>query len=324
MNDANAITAEKPGAWREFCACWRRLPNKGFFFALLAAWLALFQFLGNSTLGYFHTPSLFYYMWRAYSLHDFSGDEALGAMIPFLVAGLFWWKRRELLGLPLQLWPTALLLVVLGLSLHIAGYLIEEPRVSIVAMFTGVYGLMGLSWGRAWLRRSFFPFVLFVFCIPVAEFIQPVTLPLRMLVSTLTEWTAHGILGIGVMRMGTELFDPLGTYQYDVAAACSGIRSLAAIFLLAMVYGFMTFRSPWKRLLLMALAFPLAVLGNLVRMLCIIIAAEMGGQDAGNYVHEGGPMGIISLLPYIPPIFGLLLAGRWLEKKFGSDEKSQA
>ena len=156
MNDANTIAAELPSTWREIQGCWRLVPNKGFFIALLAAWLALFQFLGNSTLGYYHTPSLFYYMWRAYSLHDFSGDEALGAMIPFLVIGLFWWKRRELLELPLKIWPPALLLVGLGLVLHIAGYLIEEPRISIVAMFIGIYGLMGLSWGRAWLRRSFF------------------------------------------------------------------------------------------------------------------------------------------------------------------------
>ena len=36
----------------EFVDCWQRLPNKGFFLGLLAAWVALFQFLGNSTLGY--------------------------------------------------------------------------------------------------------------------------------------------------------------------------------------------------------------------------------------------------------------------------------
>jgi len=324
MDDANTITAAKTDIWRDFYACWKRLPNKSFFFVLLAAWLALFYFLGNCTLGYFHTPSLFWYMWTAYSSSDFSSDEAIGAMIPFLVIGLFWCKRRELLELPLKIWPPAVLIVGAGLVLHIAAYLIEEPRISIVAMFIGIYGLMGLAWGRAWLRHSFFPFVLFIFCVPVSEFIQPVTLPLRVLVSTLTEWTAHGILGIGVQRMGTELFDPLGTYQYDVAAACSGIRSFTAIFLLATVYGFITFRSPWKRLLLMALAFPLAVLGNLVRMLCIIIAAEIGGQNAGNYVHEGGPMGLISLLPYVPAILGLFLAGWWLEKKFGSDGKSRA
>jgi hypothetical protein len=34
----------------EFLECWHRMPNKGFFLVLLAAWLALFHFLGNSTL----------------------------------------------------------------------------------------------------------------------------------------------------------------------------------------------------------------------------------------------------------------------------------
>ena len=37
--------------WQDSLDCWRRLPNKAFFFLLLAAWLALFQFLGNSISG---------------------------------------------------------------------------------------------------------------------------------------------------------------------------------------------------------------------------------------------------------------------------------
>ena len=114
-----------------------------------------------------------------------------------------------------------------------------------------------------------------------------------------------------------QLIDPSGTYQYEVAAACSGIRSLIAIFLLATIYGFMTFRSPWKRLFLMALAFPFAVLGNLARMLLIIIAAEIGGQKWGNYVHESS---IFSLIPYLPAIIGLLVIGRLMEKWWGTDE----
>jgi hypothetical protein len=50
-------------------------------------------------------------------------------------------------------------------------------------------------------------------------------------------------------------------------------------------------------------------------MLCIIVAAEIGGQPWGNYVHEGGPLGIISLVPYLPAMVGLLLVGRWLENR---------
>jgi exosortase len=319
MSDSSI--SETPRDWHADAAgYWRQLPNKAFFFTLLAAWLALFQFWGNSTFGYSRSSSLFVWMWAAYSG---VGDDAHGMIIPFLVIGLFWWKRRELLESSLKFWPPALFFVVLGLLLHVTGYLIQEARISIVAFFVGIYGLMGLAWGREWLRKSFFPFFLFIFCVPSSVLLQPITFPLRIFVTALTEWVAHTILGIGVMRMGTELFDPLGTYQYDVAAACSGIRSLVAISLLATIYGFITFRSPWKRLFMIALAVPFSVLGNLVRMLLIIVAAASGGQEWGNYVHEGGPFGIISLLPYLPAIIGLLWIGRWMEKRSVPDEKVQ-
>jgi exosortase/archaeosortase family protein len=91
------------------------------------------------------------------------------------------------------------------------------------------------------------------------------------------------------------------------------MRSLIAIFLLATVIAFGTLRGPYRRIFLMALAVPFSVLGNMLRLLAIIIAAAMGGQGWGNYIHEGGPFGIISLLPYIPGIIGLLWVGHRLE-----------
>jgi len=121
----------------------------------------------------------------------------------------------------------------------------------------------------------------------------------------------HTLLGIGIIRQGTQLSDPSGSYQYEVAAACSGIRSLFIILLLSIVYSFVVFRSFWKRVLLISMAFPLAVLGNLLRMMCIVIAAEIGGKSWGDFVHENP---IISLVPYVPVILGLFYVGGWLEK----------
>jgi len=136
-----------------------------------------------------------------------------------------------------------------------------------------------------------------------------------LLVCQLVEMVCHYLLAIDVVRLGTKLMDPTGQYQYDVAAACSGMRSLIAVFLLATVVAFGLLRSPMNRLFLMALAVPFAVLGNMLRLLAVIFAAEAGGQSWGNYVHEGGPFGILSLLPYVPGFIGLLWAGRWLEKR---------
>jgi len=296
--------------WQDTVNCWQRLPNKAFFFGLLAGWLALFQFLGNSILGYIHSTSLFYWMYQAYNGSNSGADDGIGDFIPFLVVGLFWWKRRELLDLRLQVWGIGLLILLFAMMLHIAAYTIQEPHFSIVSLFIGIYGIMGMAWGTEWLRKSFFPFFLFVFCVPLGAHGQIITFPLRMLVCWLVEVVSH-FMGVDIIRTGTELYDPSGSFQYDVAPACSGIRSLMAIFLLATVYGFLTFRSFWKRLLLMALAFPLAVLGNLLRLLMVVIVAEIGGQKWGDFVHDNF---ITSLLPYVVTFLGLFLAGYWLEK----------
>ena len=81
---------------------------------------------------------------------------------------------------------------------------------------------------------------------------------------------------------------------------------------MAIIYAMLCFQPWWKRGVLIASAVPLAVFGNIVRMMTIIIAAEIWGQEAGNYVHEGGPLGIISLLPYVAAFAGLIFLGRLL------------
>ncbi len=297
----------------EFLECWQRLPNKGLFLVLLVAWLALFQFLGNSTLGYISTPSLLQWMSIVYGSEDISGaDDSRGKLIPFVVLALFWWKRKQLLAVPLRTWWPGLLLVALALGLHVLGYMAQQPRISIVALFAGIYGLMGLAWGPQWLRESFFPFCLFAFCVPLGWSAVSITFPLRLVVCWLVELISSYMLQIDVLRVGTALIDPTGHYQYDVAAACSGIRSLFATVAVAIIYAMLSFRPWWKRGLLIASAVPLAVIGNTLRMLTIIVAAEVGGQEAGSYVHEGGPFGILSLLPYVAAFAGLLLLGHWL------------
>jgi exosortase len=313
--EEKSLPSEKPSPdwWQDTVECWHRLPNKAFFFGLLAAWLALFQFLGNSILGYIHSSSLFVVLWNYYN--NSNADDSHGVFIPILVVILYWWKRKELLALPLRTWWPGAVILLGALLMHVFGFLIQQQFLSIAALFIGLWGLMGLAWGRDWLRYGLFPFWLFIFSVPLGQHGQAITFPLQQLVSWLTEQCAH-LVGVDVIRVGTQLYDPSGKYAYEVAAACSGIRSLVAIFLLATIYGFVVFKSPWKRALLMGLAVPFAVLGNLLRMLMIVITASIGGQSAGNFVHENF---VTSLLPYAPAIVGFIMIGRWLENREGQE-----
>lgn len=293
---------------------WRRVPNKGFFFLLLAAWLALFQFLGNSTFGYLNTGSLLKWMYILGSARSAEGetDENQMLIAPLIVIGLFWWKRKELLSQPMAVSWQGLLLVGFGLLLHIVGYRVQQPRISIIALFTGIYGLMGLAWGPRFLRASFFPFFLCIFCVPFGTLSDFITVPLRHIVAAIVEWISHRIPHMAVTRQGTQLIDPQGHFQYEVAAACGGIRSLIVTIMLAIVFGFTVFRSAWKRILLVALAVPLAVAGNVLRLLVVIIASKAVSNDFGMKLHNNT---ITSLLPYVPAVLVLLWLGSLLEKK---------
>ena len=291
----------------EFIKCWHQLPNKSFFFALLLAWLALFQFLGNSTFGYIDTPSLFSWMMGAYTSPN--GDDGHGPLVPIVVLGLFWWKRNELLELTLEVWWPALLLVVMGLVLHVGGYILQEQHLSIVGFFIGLYGLTGLAWGRRWLRASFFPFFLFIFCVPLGGEGQIVTMPLRQMVAKIVTFIAHLGIAPNLVRDGVQLSDPVHHFSYEIAAACSGIRSLVTLLALTTVYGTITFKATWLRAVMLLSAAPLAVIGNVARLTFTVLVARIGGQDAGKAVETKA-----GFVTFAVAIVCVIYLAKWLQR----------
>lgn len=270
----------------------------------------LFQFLGNGTFGYVDTSSLLKWMYAAYNIKNTVTDDGIGNLVPFAVLALFWWKRKELLALKLEPWWPGLVVLFLSLALHVIGYLVQQPRLSIVALFTGIYGLTGLVWGFGWMWRSFFPYFLFIFSVPLGSLAEPISFPLRVFVTKIVAMIAP-LLGIDVIREGTQLYDGARTYQFEVAAACSGIRSLTSIIVITTIVAFVFLSGNSKRMIMIVAAFPLAVIGNVIRLMGVVVVADMFGQDWGNRVHDSF---ILSILPYIPAILGVYALAFWLNK----------
>lgn len=301
------ISSRRGGFSAEFAAAWQQFPDKGLFFGLLAVWAALFHFLGSSTFGYVASPSLFRWLHVAYTWQG--SEDGHGLLIPFVVVGLFWWKRQVLLDTPKGTWLPGLIFLAGGVVLHVLGYLVQQPRVSVVAFFGGVYALLALVWGWRFVVACFFPFVLLAFCIPVGSLAEPLTVPLRKVSTDIAVFTVRDLLGIPVVQEGVQIMDPRGTYTYEVAAACSGIRSLVTLVALTTIYGFTTFTRTWKRLLMVALALPLALLGNVLRLMTIIVAAEAFGHAAGEFAHDW--FGFLTFALALAAMLGL---GHWLRE----------
>ncbi len=305
--DNSAAEEPKLGFVAEFKEFLGVLPQKNVFLVLLGAWVALFWFLGNSTFGYVDTPSLFSWMYTAYNAPG--SEDSHGNLIPFVVLGLIWWKRDELKKLELQACPLAFGVIVLGLAFHIVGFIAQQPRISIVGLITGLYGIMGLVWGRQWMRHILFPFFLIVFCIPIGSLANVITFPLRLLVSELAVGVASNVLQLDIVREGTMMFDADRTFQYDVAPACSGIRSLITLFALTTIFGFVSYRSTWRRGVMMLSSLPLAVLGNVLRITTVVVVGDVYGSEKGLLIEQK-----LGFVTFLVAIVGVMILGHFLNE----------
>jgi exosortase len=267
----------------EVVRVWNLLPHKALFAVLFLPWIGLFQFHGNSAFGYYISKSMFGWLNFAYGR---SPDDEHGRVVPFLVLALLWIKRDELLRAVKSTWWPALTLVVVGLLLHVMGFAIQQIRVSAIGFILGLYGITGIVWGRQFLVASFFPMFLLLFCVPAGTTADLITFPLRLIVTKVSVAIAHYGLGIDVFSVGSQIMNENREPLYDVAPACSGMRSLVAMALITSTYSFMSFKSNWRRLVIIVTALPFAVLGNITRITTVIIVGEVFGKQWGALIEQ--------------------------------------
>ena len=187
-----------------------------------------------------------------------------------------------------------------GLVLHLFGYFVQQTRLSIVALLLFTWGVMVLAGGRRWGRAALFPLAFLLFAVPV-NFLDTAGFWLRLWVIDASYGLAH-LAGIDVMRSGTQLFASDGAFQYDVAAACSGVRSLMALLALSLLGGYLYLRAWWLRGLMLLLSLPFTYVGNVVRIAAVIFVAQWYGPKAGTWVHEKAGFLVFAI------VLGLVLA----------------
>ena len=76
-------------------------------------------------------------------------------------------------------------------------------------------------------------------------------------------------VGVPVFRQG--FFLTLPGVTIEVAAECSGIRSSMALFITCLLAAHLFLRTPWKQLLFVLLAFPLALIKNGIRIVTLTL-----------------------------------------------------
>jgi exosortase len=181
--------------------------------------------------------------------------------------------------------------VVIALFAH--GWPVSfTPDVDVsIAMFALVMWWIGtfVFWfGSRAARSALFPFCFLLGLVPLPRFALD---EIIALLQSGSAWTAHALFamtGVPVMQTGVFLTIPGLTVQ--VAQECSSIRSSSMLLVTTIVLAQLLLRSPWRKALIIALAVPLSIAKNGLRIWTIAILGTRvdPGYLNGRLHHQGG------------------------------------
>jgi exosortase len=252
--------------------------------AVIAAMtIVLFHFQGNTTdIRAFGRSAL---GWMVDRWQDSQLDYSHGFLIPMVSIGILWWKRDEIAAAPKTVSRIGLAIVVMALLTHWLGAKAQQTRLSLFGLVLLIWGVPFYFYGWALARLLVFPCAYLIFCIPL-NFLDSLTFPLRILATVVATAMLNG-LGIPAERSGSAIHSlAAGGFNFDVADPCSGIRSLMAMTALTAVYAYLTQRTLARQWILFLASIPLAIIGNIARIVTVALVAEAFGEKMAMGIYH--------------------------------------
>jgi len=237
-------------------------------------------------------------------------------LIPFVVIYMIWEKRQELSVHPsLPSW-TGLVPFIIGVILFWLGDLSGEYFTLYLSFWFVIIGLLWLHLGWLKIKTIWFSLTIMLAMFPFPYFINKnLSLQLQLISSKLGVWMVH-LYGMPEYREGNVI--DLGFTQLQVVEACSGLRYLIPIMVLALLLAYFFKAHLWKRILLFVSSIPLAIVVNSMRIaLTGILYSVWGAKVAEGFFHgfSGWMIFIFAL--------GFLLVAMWVLSWLGPRKGSR-
>jgi exosortase len=208
-------------------------------------------------------------------------------LVPIAIGIMIYLDRRRLMTLPVSSAWTGLFVIAFGLLVYWAGYRVDNVYIGYGSFQILTAGLVLWLLGWEWMKALAFPWMFLVFLYPLPFLDNIIAFPLRMVMSN-SAVAILDFIGIDVVRQGTGILSapepllgiPAGKkFSVDVADPCSGIRSLFALMMVSALYGHLTLKTWWQKAILFSSSIPLAVVGNLVRIMILTLGTIVFGSE---------------------------------------------
>jgi exosortase len=213
-----------------------------------------------------------------YSAWNPETDYEHGLLFPFLVVGLIIYRFKDLKAAAGQGSNWGLLPIFIGVVLYAAAFRTLQPRIAMGALPFILWGSAYYLWGWKVAKIVLFPLFFFWLAVPLPSFQQATTH--LQLIATSMAYHGAALCGVETTVQGNMIAPVSGDWKpLEIAAGCSGIRSLMALLMISAAWAYVAKIALWKKIVLFLSAFPLAILGNSLRVISIFVIAEYGNAE---------------------------------------------
>jgi exosortase len=251
-----------------------------------------------------------------------------GALAPFIAIFLVWRQRSNLSRLEPAPSVAGLMIAMLSLLLFWVGYRGNFYFIGYAGLQLLAAGTVLWLWGWKHFKRVSFAWFILGFAWPYTFLEDTLAFQLRYFMVGATSWLLNHA-GIANLREGTSLISAATAdraqgawFSLTVDGPCSGMRSLFALMMVAALYGYFRQRTFWRRALIFALGIPLAVLANMARILVLIAASILFGQDfaVGQGEHYSSNFHMLAgVALFLTALLGLKALELFLNRRFGAE-----
>lgn len=225
---------------------------------------------------------------------------------------LVWKKRQTLTETPIKHTKTSTLtglsLTVLAIFIYLLGRQNDYTSVQVFSILPFITGITIYLYGTKILKTLWFPITYIALLVPPpAAILDSVTLPMRKIITVLTDKILL-LANYPIERQGLLL--TINGHEIYMGAPCSGFRSLITLIALGTVYIYTTKTTNKNKLILTALILPLALLGNLIRVLSVCIVTNYTGHNRFQQIYHDAS----GLVMFVIVIIGLMALENILTK----------
>jgi EpsI family protein len=228
-------------------------------------------------------------------------DYSYCYLLPLIIGWIVWHKRESLAGLANGGTWAALAPLAVGVLLYWLGEFGSEFYSQFLSSWFVALALCLLFFGWPVVRQLGFVFLLLFAMMPLPQFLNnKLTVQLQLMATQLGEALIR-LMGMSVYREGNII--DLGFMQLQVVEACSGLRYLFPLIVLGLVLAYFTRLRLWKKCALVAVAVPISLVLNALRIAVTALASKLlGPQVAEGFSHDFAGWAIFLMS------FGLLYA----------------